>query len=124
MSLVFGNNQLATPSSAEMRRIDSHCDRFEGQLLAGEAPDVQDFLKAFDETLQPCLLRQLLLLQWHYDRARNESINLSDCLARFPAHAPLIRAVAAEHASDLVDHASEFGERAGEQSTVEQVSRS
>ena len=107
MNLAF-EDANAMPSAAAAQRIDAACDRFEQQLQSGETPSIQEVLESFEDVLQPMLLRQLLLLQWDYDGRRHVSIDLDGYLARFPAHASLIRAAAMEHLSDLEDREQKF----------------
>jgi len=90
-------------SSAEARRIDQICDRFEAAWKAGPRPMLEEYLSAAGEPERSVLLRQLLLLDWDFRRRAGDRPAGGDYLARFPGEQALIDAVGREmsvHADD------------------------
>jgi serine/threonine-protein kinase len=90
-------------SSAEARRIDQICDRFEAAWKAGQRPVLEEYLRAAGEPERSVLLRQLLLLDWDFRRRAGDRPAGGDYLARFPGDQALIDAVGREmnpHADD------------------------
>jgi predicted Ser/Thr protein kinase len=80
-------------SPAEARRIDQACDRFEAAWKAGSRPDPAAFLVEAAGLVRSALVRQLLLLDWHYRRRAGDDPRIGDYLARFPSDAAVIESV-------------------------------
>ncbi len=74
------------------RQIDALCLAFEDEWLAGRRPVVEAYLDRADSTLQPVLLKELLLLELDYRRSIGETPQLDDYLARFPVCEARVRA--------------------------------
>jgi formylglycine-generating enzyme required for sulfatase activity len=69
-------------------RIDAVCDRFEAAWKAvagGEEPRIEDYLEPFPEGGRAALLRELVLLDVHYQARRGERPRPEGYGARFPA---------------------------------------
>ncbi|MCR9296457.1 MAG: serine/threonine-protein kinase, partial [bacterium] len=89
------------PSADAARRIDLACDQFENSLAAERDPNLQQYLRRFELSLQPILLRELLLLKWEHDAGHGQQISLQHYLQSFPAHQALIVRLAEEHHPNL-----------------------
>src|SRR5436853_7895563 len=72
------------------RRIDAVCARFEDGWRAGR-PDIAAYLAEGHDGERPVLLVELLLIELECRRRRGETPLLEDYLAKFPAHASLLR---------------------------------
>lgn len=59
----------------EARQVDALCDRFESQLVAGEEPEIEQFLAEVDESVATHVLRELLALELAYRAKTGETLN-------------------------------------------------
>jgi hypothetical protein len=66
------------------RRLNQACDRFEEACRSGVQPRIEDFLTEPDAAGRAALLRELILLDAYYRRARGEGPAPEDYRARFP----------------------------------------
>jgi WD40 repeat protein/tRNA A-37 threonylcarbamoyl transferase component Bud32 len=66
------------------RRVDQACNRFEATCKAGGRPRIEDFLADEPGPGRSALLRELVLLEAHYRRARGEDCTPREYQARFP----------------------------------------
>ncbi|TWU18853.1 serine/threonine-protein kinase [Allorhodopirellula heiligendammensis] len=67
-----------------LQRVDVICDRYEQQWLAGERPDLGEFLQQPDSPVQADLFTELLRLDIHYRNQNNLPIHPQDVVKRFP----------------------------------------
>jgi WD40 repeat protein/tRNA A-37 threonylcarbamoyl transferase component Bud32 len=66
------------------RQVDQVCDRFEAACQAGGQPRVEDFLGEEVEPGRTALVRELVLLEAYYRRARGQDCRPEEYQARFP----------------------------------------
>jgi WD40 repeat protein/tRNA A-37 threonylcarbamoyl transferase component Bud32 len=66
------------------RLVDQVCNRFEAACKAGGRPRIEDFLGDRPEPARWALLRELVVLEAYYRRARGESCPTHEYQARFP----------------------------------------
>src|SRR5262249_30877163 len=66
------------------RLVDQVCNRFEAACKDGSRPRIEDFLGDDSEPACLALLRELVVLEAHYRRARGEECRVEDYQARFP----------------------------------------
>jgi hypothetical protein len=66
------------------RRIDQVCNRFEVGWRTG-TPRIEDFIEGWVEPERGALLRELVLIDLEYRRARGEKCQADEYRARFPA---------------------------------------
>ena len=78
-------------SRSLLQRIDEVCDRFENAWQVGPRPAIEEYLCSTAEPSHSLLLRELLGLELHYRGQNGEVLDAEDYVARFPAHANLIR---------------------------------
>jgi hypothetical protein len=57
---------MSTPRSSVLELIDQICDRYETARLAGQRPDIEDYLRGMPEADRPALLNELLRLERAY----------------------------------------------------------
>jgi WD40 repeat protein/tRNA A-37 threonylcarbamoyl transferase component Bud32 len=57
---------MSAPRSSVLERIDQLCDRYENARLAGQRPQIDDYLREVPEAERPVLLRELLRLERAY----------------------------------------------------------
>ncbi len=74
------------------RRLNSVCDRFEEQWLAGSEPRLEDFLPLVDESDRRALLRELLALELEYRGRRGQQPTSEPYLRRLPEFSDVIAA--------------------------------
>jgi serine/threonine protein kinase/formylglycine-generating enzyme required for sulfatase activity len=86
-------------SRSLLQRIDELCDRFENAWQAGQRPAIEEYLGDTAEPSHSLLLRELLGLELQYRCQNGEVLDAEDYVARFPAHANLIRKVFVEEIS-------------------------
>jgi serine/threonine protein kinase len=73
---------LSPTHAAEVNRA---CDLFEAAWKAGEAPQVEQFLKDTPQPQRAVLLRELVLIECAYRREAGETPTLEEYRRRFPA---------------------------------------
>jgi WD40 repeat protein/tRNA A-37 threonylcarbamoyl transferase component Bud32 len=66
------------------RLVDQVCNRFEAACKAGGQHRVEDILGDTPEPARSALLRELIVLEVYYRRARGEGCRAEEYLARFP----------------------------------------
>jgi WD40 repeat protein/serine/threonine protein kinase len=66
------------------RLVDQVCNRFEAACKAGGQPRIEDFLGNTPEPARSALLRELVVLEAYYRRARGEACRPQEYQARFP----------------------------------------
>jgi WD40 repeat protein/tRNA A-37 threonylcarbamoyl transferase component Bud32 len=71
------------------RLVDQVCNRFEAACKAGGRPRIEDFLGDTPEPARSALLRELVVLEAYYRRARGESCPTHEYQARFPHLDPI-----------------------------------
>src|SRR5262249_19521986 len=71
-------------SESVERLVDQVCDRFEAACQAGGRPRIDDFLGDTAEPARSALLRELVMLDAYYRRARGEGCQPQEYQARFP----------------------------------------
>ncbi|WP_143544153.1 serine/threonine-protein kinase [Rhodopirellula sp. MGV] len=76
------NSSLA--KQRPLQRMDVICDRYERQWLAGNRPDLGEFLQQLDSPVQPDLFTELLRLDIHYWNQNSLPIRPHDVVKRFP----------------------------------------
>jgi WD40 repeat protein/tRNA A-37 threonylcarbamoyl transferase component Bud32 len=76
--------ESAPLSESEGRLVDQVCNRFEAACKAGGQRRVEDFLGDTPEPARSSLLRELVVLEVYYRRARGEGCRVEEYLARFP----------------------------------------
>jgi serine/threonine protein kinase len=77
-------------SLSAKQRVDAVCARFEAAWRDGR-PDMEGFLAGVPEDERPVLLLELLMIELECRRHRGETPTLEEYLARFPAHAAILR---------------------------------
>ena len=80
-------------SPSLVRRVDAVCDRFERAWLAGQRPQIEEFLAAVPEPERPVLFAELLGLEVVYRRDKGEIPVPEEYRQRFPEYAEVIQAV-------------------------------
>ena len=104
---------IAHRSPADALNIDQICDRFEAAWMSGSRPTLEEYIAAVDEQCRLALLRELLLLDWHYRHQAGEFPKPAEYLARFPDARSVIDDVAAE----MTDSAAPTLHRSGNNAT-------
>src|SRR5262245_11405096 len=66
------------------QRIDSACDAFESAWIAGQRPDINEFVLAAAAGDRDQLLRELAALDVAYRRRTGEKPSVADYTSRFP----------------------------------------
>lgn len=66
------------------------CDEFEQALLAGGQPAIESYLGKAGERERPALLRELLVIEWHYRQRGEQTPDIEKYRQRFPLQIPLI----------------------------------
>ena len=92
---------ISTLSISAANQIDAVCDDFEAALQAGKADQLEHRLAMIEESLQPVLLHQLLLVSWDHSHRCGRNLDLSKYLSRFPNYAAVIEAAYAEFGREL-----------------------
>jgi serine/threonine protein kinase len=77
-------------SLSAKNRIDRICLAFEDAWKSDRQPQLEQCLGDASEPELPALLRELLLLEFHYRRCRGETPSEADYLARFPDHPQVV----------------------------------
>ena len=112
------DNSDATPAGDET--IESICDRFERDLVAGRSPDLDAVLNADGNLDQAALFRELLAVEVDWRRRTGGSCGATDYLERFPGMQPQIEEFFANRPDDRLPYVPERGptvEMETEQST-------
>src|SRR5262249_49411785 len=92
MSHPIAGEDGSLPLSAA-GRVDARCDRFEEAWIAGQTPQIEDFLAGAAEPERPALLQELVRLEVEYRRRRGEDPKPLEYRQRFPEHADRIEAL-------------------------------
>jgi serine/threonine-protein kinase len=71
-------------------RREKVCDEFEQALLAGGQPAIEVYLDHVDDSERPSLLRELLLIEWHYLLRGGRDPDIERYRQRFPLHVPVV----------------------------------
>src|SRR5262249_33556493 len=100
----------ASLSSSLLRRIDEVCDRFEDAWQMGQRPAIEEYVGGTSQPSHSLLLRELLGLELQYRCQKGEVLDAEDYVARFPAHANLIRKVFGEELSGKRSSVSSLSE--------------
>jgi WD40 repeat protein/tRNA A-37 threonylcarbamoyl transferase component Bud32 len=87
MSEVSGRECEALPETLG-RRVDRACNHFEAAWNGEAQPRAEDFLGDEPEPGRSALLRELVLLEMYYRRARGEDCRSEEYQARFPTLDP------------------------------------
>jgi serine/threonine-protein kinase len=95
MDLPPTNGRDAPPLST-LERIDALCERFEQACRAGRRPRLEEYLVQPAGPEQGELFRELLFIERNYRRLAGERPRADEYLARFPAHAAIIRELLVE----------------------------
>ncbi|MEQ9411388.1 MAG: WD40 repeat domain-containing serine/threonine protein kinase [Fuerstiella sp.] len=86
------------------QQIDDLCDAFEQEWLAGQEPDIQEWLEQADETLRPRLLTELVKVDLEYRLKQGVSeLSLADYFDQYdvnPADISLCRAARGSRTPD------------------------
>jgi tRNA A-37 threonylcarbamoyl transferase component Bud32/tetratricopeptide (TPR) repeat protein len=77
----------ARPALADLQQVDAVCDRFEMAWLAGQQPDMAEFLAVVPEKVRAQLFRDLLSLDLEYRRRLGERPDAQSYCERFPEFA-------------------------------------
>lgn len=88
--MTFPSMKESLPADA-LLRVNEVCDHFEAAWKGGERPRIEDFLGATPAPERTHLLRELLILEWHYAQSRGIPLSCEDYEQRFPQHRELIR---------------------------------
>jgi hypothetical protein len=78
------NQDVTELVTAQVRRADQECDRFEAAWKAGRRPRVEDHVAAVPESERPALLHELIGLEVDYRRLGGEHLQAEEFLGRFP----------------------------------------
>lgn len=71
-----------TDSLSHMKSIDLLCIEFEDAWLCGNRPELSRFIMKIEPTERDSLTKELLWIEWHARRCRNEDIQLAEYLAQ------------------------------------------
>lgn len=71
-------------------RIDSQCDAFEQEWIAGRAPRIEDYLSETAGPARSTLFAELLELDLAYRRRRGETPSIDEYLRRFPEFSEIL----------------------------------
>lgn len=82
--MVKSSGHLANEPPAPSARVDKICDAFEAAWVAGDTPQIEDFLARAGERDQNALLRELLLSEWALREREGACVTLQAYLQRFP----------------------------------------
>lgn len=91
----------AAPDLSQADRIDSICDRFEQDFLAGKKPAIERCLGESQDPFRSTLLRALVGLEIELRQKRGERPRVEDFASRFPNHTATIQQVFKESRSIL-----------------------
>jgi eukaryotic-like serine/threonine-protein kinase len=83
----------------QLSEIDELCDRFDRELVTGDAPCIETFLADAPETAQEGLLAELLAMELEYRTQKGESPQQGEYLQRFPTRNTVITGVFARDAA-------------------------
>jgi len=79
-----GNQKLRLPSPADrLEQIIAVCDRFEAVWLAGQQPNIEDYLSG-DQSSRRAVLVELLRIDLEYRIKSGISLPLESYITRFP----------------------------------------
>lgn len=85
----------------DRNRFDALCDQFEEAWAKTPSPSIEAYLQLVPVVSHSPLLRELILIETHHRRKRNEPINWPDYLHRFPEHVALLHQLEKEQAALL-----------------------
>lgn len=83
----------------QLSEIDELCDRFDQELVNGNAPRLEDFLAEAPETARDGVLSELLAMELEYRFQQNEKPQADEYKHRFPEHHRIVEAVFAQEAT-------------------------
>ena len=89
----FKNPAYVALTNQQLTEIDALCDRFDQELLKGDAPRIESFLTDAPEAVQDEMLAELLAMELEYRHQQSERPQRNDYLQRFPQKQSLIAAV-------------------------------
>src|SRR5260221_96398 len=76
------NHDQLSPS--QVHQVEDACNRFEAAWQAGPRPRIEDHLGDTQEPGRSLLLRELLLLEFHYRHHHGEAPGAAEYHPRFP----------------------------------------
>ncbi|MEL6107872.1 MAG: serine/threonine-protein kinase [Planctomycetota bacterium] len=76
-----------------LQRVDAICDRFEQQWIAGQSPDLGEFVEQLDVEVESQLFTELLRLEIHYRKQNSLRLDPEEVAKRFPRFKGEIRRV-------------------------------
>jgi eukaryotic-like serine/threonine-protein kinase len=92
----------ARPALADLQQVDAVCDRFEEAWLAGQQPDIAEFLADVSAKARAQLFRDLLSLDLEYRRRLGERPDAHSYCERFPEFAaPVATAFQAQPSNSI-----------------------
>ncbi|MDP1563329.1 MAG: protein kinase [Pirellulaceae bacterium] len=89
----FKNPAYEALTNQQLIEIDALGDRFDQELLKGDAPRMEDFLTDAPEAVRDELLAELLAMELEYRSQQSENPQPDDYLQRFPQQHRLVAAV-------------------------------
>lgn len=89
----FKNPAYESLTNQQLSEIDALGDRFDQELLKGDAPRIEDFLTEAPEAVRDQLLAELLAMELEYRHQQSERPQRDDYLQRFPHQQSLIATV-------------------------------
>ncbi|MBI3461935.1 MAG: hypothetical protein HY000_02605 [Planctomycetes bacterium] len=75
---------LSTESTETVERIDTLCDEFETEWLAGLRPRIEDYLSRVSEAVRDRLLHELLAVEVQCRCRAGEAVAAAEYAKRFP----------------------------------------
>lgn len=98
-----------TSVSADVRRLDGICRRFEMQWQRRIWPQIEDFLAECGEAERSALFRCLMFIEIDHRRSAGQPLTIDEYKERFPRYIRIVDDVFPAATSLDTDHASESG---------------
>ena len=83
----------------QLSEIDALCDRFDQELVKGDAPRIETFLAETQETARQGLLAELLAMEMEYRTKKGDEPQRDEYIRRFPERKGVIAGVFARDAT-------------------------
>ena len=95
----FKNPAYEALTNQQLTAIDALCDRFDQELLKGDAPRIENFLTEVPEAVRDELLAELLAMELEYRTKKGDVPQQDEYMQRFPEQTDIIAGVFARDAT-------------------------
>ncbi|MBL8891863.1 MAG: protein kinase [Planctomycetaceae bacterium] len=95
----FKNPAYQALTDQQLSEIDALCDRFDQELLKGDAPRMENFLTEAPEAVSDGLLAELLAMELEYRAKKGDEPQQDEYIRRFPEQDNVIAGVFARNAT-------------------------